>query len=93
MLVMCGKAFSMSVNVDVLMPLCTPCTCSLLELAGKKQRIEETIVQEHAKEDKMLHDDWKVRDNLGATGTASFDDCILNAKTPCLANSSVESLS
>ena len=83
----------MCVNVDLPMLLSTPCTCSLLKLAGLKQINAEPSVPAHAKEDTMLRADWKVRGIWGASGTASSDDCILNAKTPSLAYSSVESLS
>ena len=66
--------------------------CSLLELAGLKQIIAEPIIQEHAEEDKMLRADWKVRGFWEPQKDAFFDGCILNAESPSLAGSSVESL-
>ena len=66
--------------------------CSLLELAGLKQIIAEPIIQEHAEEDKMLRADWKVRGFWEPQKDVFFDGCILNAESPSLADSSVESL-
>ena len=60
--------------------------------AFKKQIISEPIIQEHAEEDKMLRADWKVRGFWEPQKDAFFDGCILNAESPSLAGSSVESL-
>ena len=54
--------------------------------------IAEPIIQEHAEEDKMLRADWKVRGFWEPQKDAFFDGCILNAESPSLADSSVESL-
>ena len=64
------------------------CNCSLLELAGLKQ----IIANKNAEEDKMLCANWNVRGFWDPQKDVFFDDCIFNAESPSLANSSVESL-
>ena len=64
--------------------------CSLLELAGLKHIISEPIVKDDA--EGILWADWGVRGFWEPQKQALFDGCILNADSPSLIKSSLESI-
>ena len=64
--------------------------CSLLELAGLKQIISEPIVKDDGHE--MLRADWAARGFWESQTQALFDGCVVNADSPSLLKSSLESI-